>query len=45
MWNDHSRKKMVRGVITEDLVTLFPLAWKVIGDNEAEGGRHITMLG
>jgi hypothetical protein len=36
---------MVKLVITEGLVTLFPLAWKVIGDNEAEGGRLIEMLG
>lgn len=44
VYNGHYRKRMVKVVITEDLDTWLPLAWKVIGGNEGEGEHLVEML-
>jgi hypothetical protein len=44
VYNGHYRKRMVKVVVTEDLDTWLPLAWKVIGGNEAEGVHLVEML-
>lgn len=43
-WNGHYKRRMVKLVLTQDVGTWLPLAWKVIGGTQSEGDILIEML-